>query len=495
MNGTTYSYHVRALASNGSTVIGTYDAVGKTTQYYDTPEILKPATVLNGEITINWIAVPGVTKYRVFRKGTSGGWAKLADTGNNFYTDKTAAANTSYYYTVRCLNAAGNAYVSGHESPGVAVTSVGTPVLKSANVAETGGITVTWDVVSGYSQYQVYRKRQDTSWEPLKEVSVASGAKTGSYTDTTIVSGTRYYYTVACMNGSSIVSEKDPAGVFCTCFANPTVKSAALAAKGGVTVTWNSVDGVSKYAVLRKESSATTWTKIAESNALTYTDNTTASGKTYSYTVRCLNSNGTYASGRSSGKSITYCAIPVVSSAVVVDGNPAGSSGTVKITWQAVSGAEYYTVFRKSGDNTWAKGTRLVKATKGTSYVDTPPSSGVKYTYTVRCVDSDGNYLSSYDATGKSVTFYKVPQLQTPSVATGSITVKWSAVDNAAGYQVYRKVPGASWTLIKTINDKTTLTYKDTNVIAGQQYVYTVRAFNGSIRSGYNISGVTVTAK
>ena len=499
VSGNTYSYHVRALADNGSTVIGTYDATGKTTQYYDTPTILKPASVAsNGEITINWIAVSGVTKYRVFRK-TTGGWVKLADTSNNFYTDKTAAANTVYHYTVRCLNAAGNAYVSGHESPGVEATYVGAPVLKSANVAETGGITVTWNVVSGYTKYQIYRRLTSGNFAPLTTVSVAD-AKTGSYTDTSVVSGAQYFYTVACMSGSSVVGEYDKSGVFCTCFANPSVSSVSVAEQNakGVTVKWSSVDGVSKYAVLRKESSATTWTKIAETNALTYTDNTAASGKTYSYTVRCLNTNGTYASGHSSGKSITYYGQPVLSSAVVVDGNPAGSTGTVKITWQAVTGATYYNVYRKTGDGGWNSSSNLKKvgvAVNGTSFVDTPPSSGVKYTYTVRVSDDSGKNLGSYDPTGKSVTFYKVPQLQTPTVATGSITVKWSAVDNAAGYQVYRKVPGASWTLIKTINDKTTLTYKDTNVIAGQQYVYTVRAFNGSVRSGYNISGVTVTAK
>ena len=104
--------------------------------------------------------------------------------------------------------------------------------------------------------------------------------------------------------------------------------------------------------------------------------------------------------------------------------------------------------------------------------------------------------ISFYNGTGVSVYFLSAPALVTPTPRPGYIWVKWKYVDGAQGYKVYRKVPGGAWQGVATISKGDTLMYKDTYMLVrGQQYVYTVRAINGSNISGYLTSGITTTAQ
>ena len=72
------------------------------------------------------------------------------------------------------------------------------------------------------------------------------------------------------------------------------------------------------------------------------------------------------------------------------------------------------------------------------------------------------------------------------------ITFKWSAVSNADGYQVYRKVNSGKWKSVKTT---TGLVYKDKDTKAGYKYSYTVKAYkliNGKkVYSGYDKKGLS----
>ena len=73
----------------------------------------------------------------------------------------------------------------------------------------------------------------------------------------------------------------------------------------------------------------------------------------------------------------------------------------IQVTWQKAEDAATYKVYRKDATNT--KWTALTTTATGTSYVDKTAVAGVKYTYTVRGVASDGKTLSpSYNKTGVS---------------------------------------------------------------------------------------------
>ena len=72
------------------------------------------------------------------------------------------------------------------------------------------------------------------------------------------------------------------------------------------------------------------------------------------------------------------------------------------------------------------------------------------------------------------------------------ITFKWSAVSNADGYQVYRKVNSGKWKSVKTT---TGLVYKDKDTKAGYKYSYTVKAYKlidgKKVYSGYDKIGLS----
>ena len=141
----------------------------------------------------------------------------------------------------------------------------------------------------------------------------------------------------------------------------------------------------------------------------------------------------------------------------------------VTVKWTAVDGAKKYGVYRKGPkDTAWV----LTGKTTGVSYVDETVESGVKYSYSLRCLDSGSKAVSSY-AASKTLTYYARPVLSSLTNTAGGITVKWGAVKGAGSYNVYRKGPGdTSW--VKAANTKST-SWTDANVTSGSKYSYRVR--------------------
>ena len=90
-----------------------------------------------------------------------------------------------------------------------------------------------------------------------------------------------------------------------TSLATPKI-SKAESINGGVKLTWIKVKGAEKYRVYYKGSKG--WTRLADTTSTSYTDSKVSSGKTYIYTVRCINSSATkFTSGYDSkGKSVKY---------------------------------------------------------------------------------------------------------------------------------------------------------------------------------------------
>ena len=72
------------------------------------------------------------------------------------------------------------------------------------------------------------------------------------------------------------------------------------------------------------------------------------------------------------------------------------------------------------------------------------------------------------------------------------IRVTWPKTTLGSGYKIYRKTGTGSWVLIKTITNKSTLSYVDTSAVNGKYYTYTVRAYLGIIQSNYNKTGLSI---
>lgn len=355
-----------------------------------------------------------------------------------------------------------------------AQTSLATPrISKAESVYE--GVKLSWNNVDGAALYRVYYKGKN-GWTKLTDTTSTSCI------DSDVYSGGNYTYTVRCIteDGKKFSSGYDSKGTKLTYIAAPEI-SKTESVNGGEKLTWNKVKGAKKYRAYLKNGKQ--WIRIGDTTSTSLVHKNVASGKSYTYTVRCISYNAkSFTSGFDhKGTETTYIATPQISKLESVN------SG-VKLSWNSVDGAEMYRVFYK-GRHGW---TKLVD-TAETSCVDSDVLSGNNYTYTVRCISNDARkYQSGYDKNGESVKYIATPKVTKTNVTYNSVKLTWNKVKGAEKYRVYRK-NGNTW---KRIADTKSTSVTDKNLSAEKSYTYTVRCItaNGKkFASGYDSKGFTAT--
>ena len=260
-------------------------------------------------------------------------------------------------------------------------------------------------------------------------------------------------------------------------YAPPTISTLTNKLEG-VEIKWNKVESVKYYRLYRKTNNSG-WSYVANINGTSYVDKNVVSGKTYAYTVRCLDENLELISSYNNGKIITYVQAPEISK---IENTQTGA----KITWSKCAGASKYRVFVFK-NNEWNR----IGTTSSTSFVHDGLKAGTTYRYTVRCLDSKGNYASGYSGQGVTNTFYAPPTMASLAVKYEGVQVKWNKTDSVENYRLYRKVNNSGWFYIGNFKGTS---YVDKNVISGNTYAYTVRCLdkNNQLISSYN-NGKSIT--
>lgn len=426
--------------------------------------ILKKATNVKNGVKVTWQAVSGAEKYRVMRKTSSGSWKKLKDTTSTSYTDKSAKAGVKYRYSVQAIS---GSTTSGYDKTGKLITRLYTAPELFAAESVKSGIKVSWNKGTGAARYQVFRKGPgDKSWKKVRTT------KNTSWTDKDVVSGNKYTYTVRSLNSSGkVISARDTMGVSAICGQGKKLDTPVLTGisnvKTGVQIKWNKVPDAAKYRVLRRTGNGS-WKKLADTRSVKLIDKTAKSGTKYSYTVRCVTSDGKKATSAydSTGKTITFLSAPELSGVSNV-------TGGVQVEWTKVTGAAKYRVLRKTGSGSWEK----IADTTETAYLDSSAIKNMSYTYMVRCISSNGKKYTSAINSSLSITSTTGRTLATPELSklelvSGGVTLTWQAVTDAAKYRVLRKEYDGSWSKLA---DLTELSYTDKTVSSGTTYSYTVR--------------------
>ncbi|MCQ2451886.1 MAG: fibronectin type III domain-containing protein [Oscillospiraceae bacterium] len=479
-SGTTYTFTVRCLSADGSTYTSGFDSVGKTFTYLATPTVSSVSSGSNG-VTVDWGAVSGATKYRVFYKVAGGSWTKAADVTGTSYTVTGLTAGKTYTFTVRCIDSAGN-YTSGFDSTGKTITYTTSSKLATPKLTYIGtsvkGVEVKWDAVPGAVNYGVWYKTATGSWTKFGNTTGTSVVVSG------LTSGTTYTFTVRCLSadGKSYTSDFDSVGKTFMYLATPELTYIGTSVKG-VEVKWNAVKNAENYGVWYKTATGS-WTKAGNTTGTTYVVSGLTSGTTYTFTVRCLSADGkTYMSGFDSvGKTFMYLATPVIASVGT-------SVKGVEVKWNAVKNAENYGVWYKTATGSWTKAGN----TTGTTYVVTGLTSGTTYTFTVRCLSADGKtYMSGFDSVGKQFTFLTTPTVSAATKTTDGVKVEWAPVAGAYGYRVFYKVSGGSWVKAADVTGVSSSTV--TGLTAGKTYTFTVRCIDsaGNYTSGFDSTGKTL---
>ena len=258
-------------------------------------------------------------------------------------------------------------------------------------------------------------------------------------------------------------------------------------AQGRPTLKWNAVTGAAKYEVYRARSKDGDYIKYSTVTGTSYTNTSyIEDGNTYYYKVRALDAKGT-AGAWSSVVSVTYK--QTLPAPAVTGGND--SQGRPTLTWNAVTGAAKYEVYRaRSLNGDYIKYSTVT----GTSYTNTSYiENGNTYYYKVRALKSDGTagaWSSIVSVTYKQT--LSAPAVTGGNDSQGRPTLTWKAVTGAAKYEVYRaRSKDGDYIKYSTV---TGTSYTNTSYIEdGNTYYYKVRALDANGTAGAWSSIVSVT--
>lgn len=432
------------------------------------PKNVKTANLDEG-VVVTWDKESNVDGYVIYRLegNAKKRIARITDSNQKKYVDRTAASGGKYNYTVLTYKK----NVESAESKYSRIIHLKTPEISSVTVVN-GGILVDWNEVKGAQGYTVYRK------DGNKNIIVAkiNDSSITSYKDTSVLQGIKYRYTVVAHNtGYKSAFEYKNAPVY---VATPKLKS-AVNANGYITVSWNPIYKADKYKVYRKTNNSN-WVFLASVDAKNsyLQDKDVANGKIYTYTIRAEN-NGKLSGFDGCGVKSEYVSVPS-------DITVFNKADKLCVSWSAVENATKYFVYRKDTQNT---GWKLMGKTNKATYEDDTVQNGVNYTYTVRAEGSNSGL--SWFLPGTGLIALKAPTLSV-NCTPDAILLNWSKMSTATDYLVYRKSQNEkNWTCIRTINDNNSTSITDNNVSQGEKYTYTVKQVKGKVSGSYNIDGVS----
>ena len=292
-------------------------------------------------------------------------------------------------------------------------------------------VSLSWSEVSEASSYKVYR-----------DGSLLRTVSTNSFSENKLVYGS-YLYEVTSVNDSGESASKASISVDVheAAPAAPTDLS-ALVSEDSVSLSWSEGSGADSYKVYRDSS-------LLQSVSTNSFSDTKLDDADYLYEVASVNDYGESKASVSATVNNVPPEAPSNLSASV-------SGSTVSLTWDAVSDATSYKLYRNGS---------LIASPTTNSYTDTVSAEGT-YSYEVSSVDDAGESTSKANVSVIVNLPPEAPTNFTASVNQDSVNLTWDEVSDATeGYKLYRNG--------SLIASPTTNSYTDTG-LADATYSYEV---------------------
>ena len=356
-----------------------------------TPQItsLKNTT---GGVKLQWNKVNGAYGYRLYYRPASGGWKRFKDTTATSYTDSSVVPNKTETYTIRCLDKDGNT-ISGFNSNGWSIKYVPVaPTISKLDIT-TGGIKLSWNKIAGVYGYRLYYKPVSGGWKRFKDTTATS------FTDSGVVPNKTETYTIRCIdkNGNTVSGFNSKGWSKKYTPVAPTI-SKLDNTSGGIKLSWNKVTGAYGYRLYRKTSSG--WKRIKDTTATIYTDSAVKSGRTETYTIRCIDRNGKTVSGyNSKGWSKKYVYNPPKSIKLNKTSAYIGKKESVTLKYTLSAGSISTVTWSSSNKNVaTVSGGKVTAKGAGATTITATTANGKKATCKVTVINGERKhlYVNSY---------------------------------------------------------------------------------------------------
>ncbi|MDD6831222.1 MAG: leucine-rich repeat protein [Firmicutes bacterium] len=373
----TFAWKDRAIGDNfgGKITWKPYDVPAT-----KTPQISLTTDASTGKPLLKWADDENAVAFAVYRSTSKTGDFTLLDTPDDTkYLDTSAVPGRTYYYMVTAVDMGGKEKDSTIKS---ITCDCARPVVSITTNASSGKPSLKWNAVDGAAKYEVYRATSKNGTYTKMYTTTST-----SYTNSTAVPGTTYYYKVKAICGKSSYGNSAYSvvkSITCDC-ARPTVTVKCNENTGKPVLSWKAVDGASKYYIYRSTDGGKTYKYWDSTSKTSYTNSGAEAGKTYYYKVKAVCGKSSYGnSAQSLAKSIVCdCAKPVLS-ITAVNGKP-------KLSWNAVDGATKYWVYR----STDGKNFKYYDTTTKLSYTNMSTTAGTTYYYKLKAVNGSTNYDAS----------------------------------------------------------------------------------------------------
>ena len=234
-----------------------------------------------------------------------------------------------------------------------------------------------------------------------------------------------------------------------------------------LTLKWNAVKDATGYEIYRAGTDGK-YSKITTVTSTSYVDTNVKNNTQYSYKIKAYNAAGTSAFSTAASLKKTQ---------ISVSNLKADATGSkVQLSWTGVvTGAEGYVIYRRTEGGSYTE----IGRTSGNTYSNTI-SAGIKYYYAV-AVYSGSRTEDKCPEVG--VMYLAAPSGLSVSNTIASLTLKWNAVKDATGYEIYRAGTDGKYSKITTV---TSTSYVDTNVKNNTQYSYKIKAYNAAGTSAFS---------
>jgi subtilisin family serine protease len=236
--------------------------------------------------------------------------------------------------------------------------------------------------------------------------------------------------------------------------------------------------GEAKYGIERNDIYQKFPQYYNENSGFSYQLNaTTLTNGNRTITIRAIETNGTVTTFSRNVVVENFATQAKVTSVKAVS----AAFDRISVSWDQVSRADGYEVFRATTKNGTYTRVGTVTSRSTTSFTNSGLKTGTTYFYKVRAyrtVDGARIYSVYSDITSGRPLLAKVASPKVASAGFDRINVSWSQVSGASGYEVYRATSrDGTYSKVGTVTRGTTLSFTNTGLTTGRTYFYKIRAY------------------